>query len=653
MIKRLYSPDSKRALNIIWNAAGDYDFDPCFMAYYSTGRPDFYFDMVIGLVKKWTDMDKILAFFDSFSYAREYAEFDDLIWLGLESYVYEKELPERPIMESLRKEHAEEFFAEQQRLSRQQMESMSMLTYTQQQARWAFVTGRRLPMMSKKEKGMHEALMLSGEMDTDELIAALKDFLSTYRGFTFNEAEYRKKHKPGIIRKLWGTHKKGQFKKDDRLVVRTGTGTEDLSNAVHLNQETGFAADKNAGLDWAYIMGCFGPSIYPDSELREIESILCRGSDRNVHLWFTKSRPSLEAASNDMAENAASAITSPDSFKYTETTDALSQDSSGIIDQKILMEIRFAKTGNNDSPDALAKGSSSKINQKLLKEIRLVKQEAAEQRQKNIAYYQANSLQIRENIKQLSSGLEVLISTFLKHLPEKAVSGKLVPSKAYRLPVFNDTMIFVKDGEEAENDLRVDILLDASKSRMNAQELISAEAFIISESMMKAGIQVQVLSFRSLRSYTVLEELKAFDERSSYGVFDYFSAGWNRDALAFKAAGHLIDEDIHKNGRQRHILLVLTDASPNDSAPLAPMEGGHKSRNYEGLPPVEDARLAVNALRERGIATAAVFHGSSIHLENLYQIYGKEYVRIRSLAQLAMGLISLLQMVLMEMDCGD
>ena len=98
------------------------------------------------------------------------------------------------------------------------------------------------------------------------------------------------------------------------------------------------------------------------------------------------------------------------------------------------------------------------------------------------------------------------------------------------------------------------------------------------------------------------------------------------------------------------MLLILTDASPNDSTPLAPEAGKVRGRNYEGLAPVEDARRAVNALRADGIYTAAIFHGASSHLENLYQIYGKEYVRIRSLAQLAPGVISLLQMLLTETE---
>ena len=609
MIKRHYPPDSKRSLNIIWNAAGNYDFDPPFLAFHSNGQPDLYFDMVIGLAEKWLDMDMLTAFFDSFSYSRDYAEYDEFIWLAIESAVYAKELPERPALKFLRLSHAEEFFKVQQTLSKQQMELMSMPVYTQLEARWASVSDRRLPVMTAKQKAMYEALALDGTVDTEELILKMQSFLGTFFGFTFNENDYRKKSPRGLwLKKLWG-RKQGQLKNQDKLIVRTGTGTGDAKNAVHLNQEAGFRQDnKDDEAVRAYIEGCFGPSIFSDGELKDIENDLCRGNDLGLKLWFSR-------AASDKDKNISAAKAPVDG-------------SSGI--------------GTDTSKRSVDPGIS--------KEVRIVRTSAAAQRDRNLEYLKTHSLQVRENIKKLSAEIEVLISTFLKHLPEKAVSGRLYTPAAYRLPLFNDSRIFLREGDEAENCLMADILLDASQSRMNSQELISSEAYIIAESMEKAGIPVRVLSFRSLRGYTVLEELKSYKDKRSTGVTGYYAAGWNRDALAIKAAGHLIKEDLKKDAVKQHMLLILTDASPNDSTPLAPEAGKTRGRNYEGLAPVEDARRAVNALRADGIYTAAIFHGASSHLENLYQIYGKEYVRIRSLAQLAPGVISLLQMLLTETE---
>ena len=66
MIKKQYTGNARRALNIIWNAAVDYDYDPPFMAFYENGQADHYFNMVIGFVRKYFDAAKIEQFFECY-----------------------------------------------------------------------------------------------------------------------------------------------------------------------------------------------------------------------------------------------------------------------------------------------------------------------------------------------------------------------------------------------------------------------------------------------------------------------------------------------------------------------------------------------------------------------------------------------------------
>ena len=68
---------------MIWNAAGSYDFEPPFQAFFPNGEPDLYYDMVIGFTAKWFSMDKITAFFDRFQAKPKRDEYDALIWLGI------------------------------------------------------------------------------------------------------------------------------------------------------------------------------------------------------------------------------------------------------------------------------------------------------------------------------------------------------------------------------------------------------------------------------------------------------------------------------------------------------------------------------------------------------------------------------------------
>ena len=183
MIKKRYTGSARRARNIIWNAAGRYDFDPPFMAFFPNGTPDDYFNMVAGLAVKWLDMDRLWAFFLRYESARRAAEFDEFLWLGIENCVYEKEIGERPILASLRRARAERFYREQQNLSRQQMEYQSMPVYTQQEARWAPICGHRPPLLGPREKRMAEALRFPGTLDTDGVLSRMEDFLATFFRF--------------------------------------------------------------------------------------------------------------------------------------------------------------------------------------------------------------------------------------------------------------------------------------------------------------------------------------------------------------------------------------------------------------------------------------------------------------------------------------
>ena len=99
---------------------------------------------------------------------------------------------------------------------------------------------------------------------------------------------------------------------------------------------------------------------------------------------------------------------------------------------------------------------------------------------------------------------------------------------------------------------------------------------------------------------------------------------------------------------QTRILLVLTDASPNDSTQMPPKEGGHFPREYEGDEPVRDARGAVNALTAGGVHTGALFYGATSHLEQVHQIYGQQYVRVKTLSQLRDAVSELLRRILAQ-----
>ncbi len=609
MIRREYAGNARRARNYIWNAAGRYDFEPPYLAFYPTGEADMYMSMVIGLAVKWFDIERLVSFFDSYRDSRSAGEYDEFLWLGIENCVYAKELPERPILTRLRRDHANEFFRAQMSLSRQQVEMQSMAVYDQQAARWSDVLGRRVLLAGKKRK-MYEFLRFAEDLDTDALIGRMTEFLETFFHFTPGVSG-----EPAGLR-IFDTMRRGLGRRRgsaEKLLVRTadggGTTNRDVLLTHTAGMRYGYAPSEK---DEEYIRECFGNCLYSADEMRILEEELCVDADAACRLWVA---------------NAESYKSNADS------TDGMMVDSAKIPEE----------AGGGSSGGKLRQ----KTNTSISKDAHEFLTKSAEQKRRNERYWADHSLMISESIRRLSAGLGTLFESYARHLPEKARAGRLVARQAYRLSVVHDPYVFLRDGDETENNIRVTILLDASMSRLHSQEKIASEAYVIAASLGKIHIPVQILSYRTIRGFTVIEKIKGFDKKEARSVFHYTAGGWNRDSLAFKVVGRMIrEEDMGREGN--HILLILTDASPNDSMPIVSPGSLSGGREYEGELSVREAREAVLALRSDGIRTSAIFLGASAHLANVHQIYGKEYTRISSIAQLADGVTELIAMSLRE-----
>ena len=165
----------------------------------------------------------------------------------------------------------------------------------------------------------------------------------------------------------------------------------------------------------------------------------------------------------------------------------------------------------------------------------------------------------------------------------------------------------------------------------------------MAQSLAACGIPVRVSSFSSLRGYTVLRVLKGFADKNLQNINRYFASGWNRDGLALRAAGDLLQ--FAPGPAPRHLLIVLTDASPNDSRRI-PLGCA-----YEDAAGVADTAAQVRALQRMGIRVSAVFMGEDSSAGAAAQIYGKNMARIRGMDQLARAAGRLIQNEIREL--GD
>ncbi|MBR1524784.1 MAG: hypothetical protein IJ641_10075 [Lachnospiraceae bacterium] len=560
---------------MIWNFAGDYDIDPAFMAYFPDGTPDHSFDMVIGLAYKWLDMDKLTEFFHEYGRDRRAEEFDAFLWLGIENCVYEKEIGERPVLNDLRRDRGEQFFKIQQTLSRQQMMYQSMPVYTQQEARWSATCGRRMPVMTNREKRMAERLMFAGSLDTEGILNEMRGFLDEFYKYHTDSAG-----KLGNMKNLPGILMKREHKRKDTFLIRTGTGEGNHPRAVSQRHERLGRFAETGSEDTEYIKGVFGDNLLSDREQRIMDNELCTGEHEGCRLWIAKGDHTLSKAVKSQSREA--------------------------------------------------------------EEIQRSRERQLEQ---NRSYLEKNRAMTRSSIRHLSAHVDTILSSYLRQLPEKSRTGSVMPDRAYRLSLLQDPSVFLRAGEETEQKLMADILLDASQSRMHSQETIAAEAYIIASSLVSVHIPVRVCAFRSLRGYTVIEVLKGAADKDCKGILSYYAGGWNRDSLAIMAAGRYYEKC--KRDDMQRMMLVLTDANPNDSAPFY-INSGRVKREYEGVIAVRDTEDAVSILKNDGIKTGAVFSGNPAHLGNVQQIYGNDYVHIRRTEGLARGVADLLLKMLTD-----
>ncbi len=588
MIQRKYSALEKRALNQVCNGAGRYGFVPPFLALTPSGEPDLYLNTMIGLAVRWFNLEKLTAFFRSYEGSLRYEELDVIVWLGLENCLYAKELPFRPVLKALRRKHAEEFIKRYSDLSRQESMALSMRVHEQREYRWNKVLGRRLPLLGSSARQLAENLELHADLDTENAIAVLRRILETY--FHLRSSSVRSAGGFTVSRRIGALLQKIMYretKHTDSLMLRFGTAEQKKTAPVRLLSRGQLALERSEADD-AYVRACFGRQIFSPREMDILNAQLCVGAHEYCRLYL---------AGIDAGDKAAAA-----SLKGR--------------DRKEVMELQ---------------------------------KDIAAQADRSRKYFERNAMQISSGVRSLTAALDTVLSTYREPLPERSARGRLESARSYRIPLFRDKMVFTHPGDEAEHRIHIDLLLDASASRMNYQEMIASQTYVIARSLENLHVPVRVMAFRSLRGYTVLQQLKSYADKSLDGLFHYYAAGWNRDSLALSVMNRLIHENTPEFQSFEHVLFILTDASPDDSVHMPPAEGSLFGRAYHGADAVKDTAEMVRIMRQNGVHTVAVYLGSTAHADNVRYIYGNEFVSVRNIETLASRVGSLLQMTLTEL----
>lgn len=565
----------RRALNQVWTAAGEYGFEPMFLAMDPEGAPDIYMNSIVGCARKWYGSQMLSHLFTAWEGDRRQAALDELAWLALESAVFQRELPHRPTLAQARVDHARDFFDQERTRSRQEWWAKNQLSYTLHTARWRSVLGRRGPVMTPYEKRLYDALTCGPDVTGEELERRILTAFSQaglFSGTPKRRADLRI-HFDGKLALLLA--RRAQLTRTDALTLGQATAPGEGGGQKHTLRGR---LQENEAADRAYMRSCFGPSLYPPEVLAAMERTLCTDIHGGCHLWFT----------------------------------------AGVPDPA------HAPAG----------------------EARRLAQEAAAQAQRNREAFAQGSALYRNAILRLTEQIRACLQTHSLTETERSRSGRLDTARVWRAAVMEDENVFLRDVSSSRPGFSVDLLLDGSASRMHCQETLAAQGCILAESLRRCGVRVRVTSFCSLRGFTVLRVLKGYDDTGTQKIFNYFSSGWNRDGLAIRAAGELL----RSAPEDKHLLLLLTDASPNDSHPIPPSDGFPFRREYADKAAVSDTAQEVRALRRRGIRVGAIFMGSKYGFPNAQTIYLNGLTRIQTMDQLASAAGALIRQEVQAMD---
>lgn len=270
----------RRAMNIIWNAARSYAFQPDFKAYDADGQAELYWNIIIGAVRRHYDWPRLEKVFASFQQEEDRDEYEGLLWLGLENCVFLREEKDRPVLAWLRESYARRWLAQfgGQPDDYRLLDCMSC-------AHWRRVLGQPVHISRYDEKLLDE-LEFPPELDTDQIVARAEELLQ--RWFQIRLAERRQERHftlPGFGKR--------DGRKGARRYRRFGLGFADHPKNLYggASTEGGEQADLRTSLTpeelRAFMSAKFGRSLYPLPETRELERRLCTGSHQNCHLLIT------------------------------------------------------------------------------------------------------------------------------------------------------------------------------------------------------------------------------------------------------------------------------------------------------------------------------------------------------------------------------
>ncbi len=570
--------EKKRAANLIWNSAGDYTIETGFRVYDEDGRADVYWNSIVGAIHLHYDWKKLMAFYQTFHETIDQGVYESLFWLALENGSYEKEKERRPVLPYLRRQYAEgRLEAMHGNFSLEDSAAQRLLGITMGHYRRALGEDCGLPDLVDRK--LLDEIELGPELGTDEAIEHIAATLERYFTYRMNGPKL-----PGGDRKMFSPLSLFSL-------LRRKRDASQIGPVRHMSFGYGEHVSE------------YGSEVLDQSHLSVAFANYTAQTDEGLKDYIT----------NCFGKSVCSEKENRKLQKEYCTGNHT--------------DVKLHITRGEYTKEMLEAGYAGKLHKEALK-----------QAQANRKAYAGKEQIYRVQLEQLTGRIRNSILTHLDDQIIKSNAGILRGDRIWRGLYLDDDKIFEKKIPGDTGNLTVDLLLDASTSQMHRQETVSAQGYLIAQALTNCGIPVRVYSFCSINGYTVMRLYRDYAENgNNRNIFDYSTAGANRDGLAVRLAAGFMKN----NSAEHRMLIVLSDCKPNDVIKVRSSAGQYK--DYAASLGVEDTAAEVHRARMDGIQVLCVFTGEEDALSNVQRIYGQDFARIRQLDLFAETVGSMLQ----------
>ena len=252
---------------------------------------------------------------------------------------------------------------------------------------------------------------------------------------------------------------------------------------------------------------------------------------------------------------------------------------------------------------------------------------AGREKRNNENYLKQHFTLVRQNIQTLTDLLKktMVLKDEINYLPSD--SGTLVPSRLWKVGRVRDPKLFIREQKERQQELVVEILIDASGSQRVRQPQVAMQAYILTRALSNVGIAHRVTGFCTFWDYTVLQQYRDYGDppEADAGILAFTTGSNNRDGLALRAAaGDLMERD-----EEKKILLFLSDGRPY--VVIANRPNARNPAAYCGDYAIKDTAAEIRGLRNNGVAVLGIFAGEEKDLEAEKKIFGHDFAYIRDL----------------------